>query len=89
MSDLTPCTDEGYEVMVWIGKEASIGERKGALAYAVEYLKRYNLPLDKPVVRIMEGGENEQFEAAFEVGVLSTARPGDGSGATFSVCFQV
>ena len=26
----------------------------------------------------MEGGENEQFEQAFEVGVMSTARPGDG-----------
>eukprot|EP00730_Choanoeca_flexa_P001760 TRINITY_DN10771_c0_g1_i5.p1 TRINITY_DN10771_c0_g1~~TRINITY_DN10771_c0_g1_i5.p1 ORF type:complete len:856 (+),score=278.96 TRINITY_DN10771_c0_g1_i5:62-2629(+) len=76
--------DDGYEVMVWIGKGASRAERKNALGFAVEYLKNYNRDLDTPISRIMDGGENETFEAAFEEGVLSEARPGDGSNAKFS-----
>lgn len=70
--------DDGYEVMVWIGLGASSTERKKALDFAQQYLKDYGLPSDKAISKIMEGGENEQFEAAFEVGVMSKARPEDG-----------
>jgi hypothetical protein len=59
-----------------------------ALNCAVEYLKTYNKKLETPIVRLMEGGENEVFEAAFEQGVLSTARPGDGTGTKFSVRYR-
>ncbi len=38
----------------------------------------YHRPLDTPVSRVMEGGENETFEAVFENGVMSMARPGQG-----------
>eukprot|EP00045_Choanoeca_perplexa_P009678 m.93821 g.93821 ORF g.93821 m.93821 type:complete len:855 (-) comp14991_c0_seq1:659-3223(-) len=76
--------DDGYEVMVWIGKGASRAERKNSLGFAVEYLKLYNRDLDTPISRVMDGGENEVFEAAFEEGVLSQARPGDGSNTKFS-----
>jgi gelsolin len=70
--------DDSYEVMVWIGLGASSGERKNAMSIAQKYLNDYNLPKDRGISKIMEGGENEQFEQAFEVGVMSTARPGDG-----------
>lgn len=77
-SDDVYILDDGFEVMVWIGLNASSKERKGALDYAQQYLNDYNLPKDKCISRMMDGGENEHFEAAFEVGVMSTARPGDG-----------
>lgn len=70
--------DDGYEVMVWVGLGASSKERKEALNFAQQYLNEYNEPSDKVISRMLEGGDNEQFEAAFEVGVMSTARPGDG-----------
>jgi hypothetical protein len=40
-----------------------------ALDCATQYLKNYNRPLDIPICRVMDGGENEEFEAAFEEGV--------------------
>eukprot|EP00038_Savillea_parva_P007724 m.172141 g.172141 ORF g.172141 m.172141 type:complete len:873 (-) comp13479_c0_seq1:84-2702(-) len=70
--------DDGYEVMVWVGKGASSKERKEALNFAQQYLNDYGEPSDKVISRMLEGGDNEQFEAAFEVGVMSEARPGDG-----------
>jgi len=57
--------DSGAEVFVWIGKGASVGERKKALQYADEYLKTYNRPVHTPICRILEGGENETFETTF------------------------
>jgi hypothetical protein len=71
--------DDGYEVMVWVGKGASVTERKEALNFAQKYLNDYNLPKDKVITRMMDGGENEMFEAAFETGVMSMHRPGDGT----------
>jgi len=56
--------DSGFEVFVWVGKGASSGEKKLALKYAQEYLTKYNRPAHLPVSRILEGGENEVFEAA-------------------------
>lgn len=70
--------DDGFEVMVWVGKGASSEERKKAMNFAQQYLNDYNEPKDKVISRMLDGGENEHFEAAFEVGVMSTARPGDG-----------
>jgi len=70
--------DDGYEIMVWIGLSASVDERKQALHYGQKYLNEHDQPKDKCISKIMEGGENEMFEQAFEVGVMSTARPGDG-----------
>lgn len=70
--------DDGNTVWVWIGKDASRGERKKALNFGQQYLNDYDLPRDRSIARIMDGGENESFEQAFEVGVMSEARPGDG-----------
>ncbi|EGD76027.1 hypothetical protein PTSG_11636 [Salpingoeca rosetta] len=63
--------DDGYEIMVWVGLEASMEERRQALNRAAEYLKSNGKPMTTPISKIYEGGENELFEAAFEVGVRS------------------
>jgi len=56
--------DTGAEVFAWIGKGASVGERKTAMSYAQEYLKKYNRPLYIPISRVLQGGENEVFETS-------------------------
>jgi len=58
--------DTGAKVFAWIGKGASTDERKKALGYAQSYLEKEGRPLWIPIVRILEGGENEEFEAAFD-----------------------
>jgi gelsolin len=58
--------DTGAEVFAWIGKGASKAEKKTAMQYAQEYLKKYNRPSFTPIARILQGGENEVFEACFD-----------------------
>jgi len=60
--------DDGLEVMVWIGAEASVGERRDALNFAVQYLVKYGRPLEAPLSRFLEGHETEQFLNAFPDG---------------------
>jgi gelsolin len=57
--------DTGYEVFAWIGKQASAGEKKVAMQYAHDYLIKNNKPPHLPIARVLEGGENESFEQAF------------------------
>jgi len=75
--------DDGATVFVWIGLKASSTERRKAMTFGQQYLNDFNLPSDRCIVKMMEGGENETFEQAFEVGVMSEARPGD-PGVKFS-----
>jgi gelsolin len=58
--------DTGAEVFAWIGKGASKDEKKYAMKYAQEYLKKFNRPAYIPISRVLEGGENEVFEASFD-----------------------
>jgi gelsolin len=55
--------DGGAEIFAWIGKRASIGEKKNAMQYAQKYLVNQNRPSHLPLSRILEGGENEFFES--------------------------
>jgi len=55
--------DSGFEVYAWVGSKASVGERKKALQYAQEYVVKHGKPITTPVVRFLEGGENETWEA--------------------------
>eukprot|EP00912_Choanoflagellata_sp_UC4_P001713 UC4_evm5s1092 len=64
--------DMGWQVVAWVGLEASIQERKQALNYCGKYLADEGKPADTSIVKVLEGGENETFEQAFEVGVMST-----------------
>jgi len=57
--------DTGAEVFAWIGKGASVQEKAKALSFAQDYLKKYNRPSYLPISRILEGGENEVFNTAF------------------------
>lgn len=54
--------DDGEEVFVWIGAEASVDERKNALSYSHEYLKEKEDPF-KPVTIIGQGQKCAPFEA--------------------------
>lgn len=53
--------DTGAEVIAWIGKGASTNEKKMALGYAQDYLKKYNRPAYIPISRVLEGSENAVF----------------------------
>jgi len=57
--------DSGAQVYAWIGKAASAGEKKQALQFALDYLRKFNRPAHMPISRVLEGGENETFEASF------------------------
>jgi len=53
-------------IFVWIGTGASANERKSGVQIAQGYLN--NLPhrnKSTPIVRVLQGGENEEFEASF------------------------
>jgi len=56
----------GAQVFAWVGKKASVGEKKKALSFAQEYVTKSGLPPHTPVARILEGGENEVFEDFFD-----------------------
>jgi len=56
--------DAGNEVFTWIGRDASKGEKSKALHFAQEYLKQHpDRPAWLPISRVLEGGENEIFNA--------------------------
>jgi len=57
--------DTGAEVFAWIGRKASVDEKKKAMQFAQDYLVKFKRPLFIPIARILEGGENEVFESAF------------------------
>jgi len=55
--------DSGAEVYSWIGKGANDNERKSALQFAQKYLTDNGRPAYLPIVRVLEGAENEVFES--------------------------
>jgi len=60
-------TDAVNTIFVWVGSTASAAERKNGFSIAQKYLKEQphrNQAI--PVVRILQGGENEEFEATFQ-----------------------
>jgi len=58
--------DTGAHVVAWIGKGASVQEKKKSIQYAQEYLTKYNRPAYLPISRVIEGGENAFFEHSFQ-----------------------
>ena len=57
--------DAGYDVFLWIGRDASKETRSRALQVGQEYLRQNQLPVERPICRLLEGGENETFEESF------------------------
>jgi len=58
--------DTGAQVYVWIGKSASVAEKKKSLSYAQDYLVNYKRPLWLPISRLLEGGESDVFKDSFD-----------------------
>lgn len=56
--------DSGKHLFVWVGRNASIGERRSSLGFAHRYLKDKPNPF-VPVTIIMQGQHNKDFEDAF------------------------
>jgi len=57
--------DTGAEVFAWIGRGASVGEKKNAMKFAQDYITKFNRPAWMPICRILEGGENEVWTNSF------------------------
>jgi gelsolin len=58
--------DVSHEIFVWVGRDASRKERRHGLQYAQDYLKESGLPPFTPICTLLEGGEDELFEAQLE-----------------------
>lgn len=58
--------DIGCEIFAWVGKGASKEEKRKAMQYAQDYLKKSGKPLQLPISKILEGAENETFECSFD-----------------------
>jgi len=62
-SDDVFIVDSGDNVVVWVGKEASIEERKNAFAYAHNYLSTCNAPW-RCISVVAEGQSSKQLDTA-------------------------
>ncbi|KAF7723803.1 hypothetical protein EC973_001587 [Apophysomyces ossiformis] len=58
--------DVGHQVYTWIGREASRKERRHGLQYAQDYVKESAKSQFTPICRVIEGAEDELFEASLE-----------------------
>ena len=61
--------DCDVQVWIWIGKNASVGEKSQSMKFAVDYLKQHNKPASTPITRINEGQTNHIFSSLFTGGV--------------------
>lgn len=77
--------DNGAEIFVWIGKNASGVERKKGMQYAQQYMAEHGKPNYLPISRVLEGGEHNVFEMCFEDGHYTGMR-GSPSDGTHSCC---
>jgi gelsolin len=58
--------DVGDEIFAWIGHKASVAERSKAIQYAHDYLVQSGKDENLPIVKLIEGAENQIFEQAFD-----------------------
>jgi len=65
-SDEVFIIDSGYEIFIWIGKTSTPAERKGAMAYAHQYLTDHGRPDHLPISKLIEGVHLPSFDAVFE-----------------------
>jgi len=56
--------DTGIEIFVWVGKGASINEKRNAIKSAQNYLLQNNRTRTS-ITRQLEGGESDYFKGAF------------------------
>jgi gelsolin len=58
--------DGGSTVFAWVGSKTTPTERRGALGFASSYLANNGLAPTTSIVRVIDGGESPEFEAAFK-----------------------
>jgi len=58
--------DTGFQIFIWVGKASTKLERKKGFQYAQYYVNQFNKPQHTPITRILEGGENEVFNACLD-----------------------
>jgi len=58
--------DDGSQVFVWIGKNASVAEKSKGLQYAEKYLQQAGHPAHLPIARIVQGHEPDHFNRFFD-----------------------
>lgn len=66
--------DVGYQVFCFVGSQSSAGERKGAMMYAMAYVKQMGYPVSTPIIRIVQGCICPEFDHLFQgTGSFSTS----------------
>jgi len=63
-SDDVMIINTGNHVYCWVGKGASVDERRNGLSYASNYLNKTETPY-LPITVVAEGSENAEFQKAF------------------------
>jgi len=68
IEDVAFVVSTGPILFVWIGKRANPDEKKSAFVFAQQYLNDnpHNLLKSTPIVRILSGSENEEFNSYFQ-----------------------
>ena len=67
ISDDSYLIDNGnFGIWVWIGKRASLGERREAMRNAQGFIKAKQYKPDTPVTRVIDGGEPAEFKTLFK-----------------------
>jgi len=57
--------DAGNEIFVWVGAGSSAQERREAMKYGADYMKKYNKNPCLPITKILEGADNNAFKSYF------------------------
>lgn len=58
--------DSGSTVFAWVGSKTTAQERRGALGFASSYLANNSLAPTTNIVKVIDGGESPEFDAAFK-----------------------
>jgi gelsolin len=64
-SDDVYILDKGYQVFVYVGKNASKDEKARAIVYATRYLVDNKLPAHTTITRVIEGSDSPEFDRAW------------------------
>jgi len=57
--------DSGNEIFVWVGNGASTDEKRSAMKYAMDYIKKNNKDPKLPVTKLMQSQDNNTFNSFF------------------------
>jgi gelsolin len=57
--------DAGNEIFVWVGSGASAQEKREAMKYAADYMKKFNRNPCLPITKILEGSDSNAFKSYF------------------------